>query len=420
VRYISLLIALILTVAFLFPEEGILKQNDFNLENIKRNAPKLFIDCQSCDLDHIRANISFVNYVTEVNETQIYLLITSLRTGSGGYEYTLEFTGYKDFKEINDRLKYVSHQNDTDDEVREGIVKTLKLGLIGYLKHSDLAKYIDITFTEKLDPTKTTDKWNSWVFNLDLSGWVNGEELYNSKNLRYSVVADRVTPQSRVSLRIFSSKYESSYILDDEEVNSISKTRGGSGVYVISLNDHWSFGGFVNVYSSTYRNKSLELRLSPAIEYNIFPYSDATKKQFRFQYKFGYENVKYNEETIYEKMSESLYFHQLSGALELKQKWGSINTSLSLFSYLHDFSKYSAMIHSRISWRIVKGLSFEMSGSYSLIHNQLYLPKGEMTNEEILLHVSALKTSYDYWVSAGIRFTFGSVFNNVVNPRFGY
>lgn len=419
-KFVNLIIVSILTITFLFPEEGVAIKNETDLENIKKNAPKLFIDCQSCDLDHIRTNISFVNYVTEVKEAHIYLLITSLRTGSGGQEYTLEFTGYREFKGINDKLRYISHQNDTDDEVREGIVKILKLGLVSYLKNSDLAKYIDITFTKKLDPTKTTDKWNSWVFNLDFSGWLNGEELFNSKNLRYSASADRVTPQSRVRLKIYSSKYDSSYIIDEEEIKSISKTSFAQGLYVASLNDHWSIGGFVNVFSSTYRNTDVEYRLSPTIEYNVFPYSEATKKQFRFQYKLGFKKTMYNEETIYGKMAESLFFQELSVALELKQKWGSISTSLSWFSYLHDFSKYSAMINSRISWRIFKGFSFDMSGGYSLIHNQLYLPKGELSSEEIFLRVSALKTSFDYWVSAGIRFTFGSVYNNVVNPRFGY
>ncbi len=344
-----------------------------------------------------------------------------MTTGSGGEKFTLEFTGRDKFKGIDDKLVFISGHSDTEDEIREGLVKKLKLGLIEYIKKSGLSNYINISFTKKLDPTKTKDKWNSWVFNLSMGGWFSGETSYSSKNLRYSGSADRVTPGSRIRLSYYSGRYTSSFKINEEEtIKSESRSIFLEGVFVLSLNKHWSFGIFTDYFSSTYRNTDMGFKLSPGIEFNVFPYSEATKKQFRFKYAIGYNNIKYIEETIYNKKKESLYFQSLSAALELKQKWGSITTSISWFAYLHDFNKYSASIRSNVSWRIIKGLSFEMGSGYSVIHNQLYLAKGELTNEEILLRVSALKTSYDYWGSVGLRFTFGSVYNNVVNPRFGY
>jgi len=38
--------------------------------------------------------------------------------------------------------------------------------------------------------------------------------------------------------------------------------------------------------------------------------------------------------------------------------------------------------------------------------------------EEVLLRLRALRGGYDVSFSAGLSFTFGSLFNNVVNPRF--
>ncbi len=417
----SIILVLLFIFVPLLPKQSPIIKTNSDYAQIKKNAPKLFLDCNSCDLDFIRTNITFVNYVTEVKEAQIYLLITKLRTGSGGQEYTMEFSGEKNFKGITEKLKYISKQDDTDDEVRIGIVKTLKMGLIRYIKDSELAKYINISFTKKLDPTLTSDKWNSWVFNLSLRGWFNGQESYKSGNLMYIASANRVTPGSRIRLSLFSSKYTSHYKIEDgDDIESVSKSQSIKTTYVKSLGEHWSVGGFLNANKSSYKNKALEFRLSPSIEYNIFPYKEATKKQFRIQYSIGFKKVKYIDETIYGKLSETLYFHDISFSLELKQKWGSINSSISGSNYFHDFNKYSADISTSISWRIIKGLSFEFSGGYSLIHDQLYLPKGELTNEEILLHVSALATSYAYWFSTGIRFTFGSVYNNVVNPRFGF
>ena len=38
--------------------------NDFM--KIKKTAPKVFIDCDFCDMDYIRENISFVNYLKKI------------------------------------------------------------------------------------------------------------------------------------------------------------------------------------------------------------------------------------------------------------------------------------------------------------------------------------------------------------------
>jgi hypothetical protein len=57
-------------------------------------------------------------------------------------------------------------------------------------------------------------------------------------------------------------------------------------------------------------------------------------------------------------------------------------------------------------------------GSISYIHDQLSLSAGGASQEEILLHRQELETQYRYWGSMGISYTFGSIYNNIVNPRF--
>jgi hypothetical protein len=72
-----------------------------------------------------------------------------------------------------------------------------------------------------------------------------------------------------------------------------------------------------------------------------------------------------------------------------------------------------------LDFRIFKGLSLEISGRYDHIRNQLSLPVGEASPDEVLLARKELATGYDYSVSVGFRYTFGSVYSNVVNPQFG-
>ena len=52
-------------------------------------------------------------------------------------------------------------------------------------------------------------------------------------------------------------------------------------------------------------------------------------------------------------------------------------------------------------------------------YDQINLPKGDADLEEVLLRRRQLETNYEASVSFGFRYRFGSVLNNVVNPRFG-
>jgi len=66
-----------------------------------------------------------------------------------------------------------------------------------------------------------------------------------------------------------------------------------------------------------------------------------------------------------------------------------------------------------------KEADVHISGYYAAVHDQLSLVKGGATLEEILLQRTELATNYSYFASIGFSYTFGSVFSNVVNPRFG-
>jgi len=68
--------------------------------------------------------------------------------------------------------------------------------------------------------------------------------------------------------------------------------------------------------------------------------------------------------------------------------------------------------------RITKGLELSIGGSFSIIHDQLNLIKGEASTEEILLRIKELETSFQYYMHVGLSYTFGAIYNNVVNPRF--
>jgi hypothetical protein len=69
--------------------------------------------------------------------------------------------------------------------------------------------------------------------------------------------------------------------------------------------------------------------------------------------------------------------------------------------------------------RLREGLSLTLAGNFSWIRDQITLPRRGATAEEILLRQRQLATNYSYWISVGLTYTFGAIYNNVVNPRFG-
>ncbi|NNE55213.1 MAG: DUF481 domain-containing protein, partial [Flavobacteriales bacterium] len=188
---------------------------------------------------------------------------------------------------------------------------------------------------------------------------------------------------------------------------------------VRSINNHWSAGVLGSVQSSTFRNIDYNHRFSSAIEYNIFDYKDFNEKQIRIQYRVSYNNFQYVDTTIYNEINEHLFDHSLRVGAEFVQKWGTIDFAATASQYFHDTSLKRLDIWGSVNWRIVKGLSVSVGGNIEFIQDQISLPKGGASDIDILTRQRQLATNYAYWGSTGFTYTFGSIYNNIVNPRFG-
>jgi len=411
---ICLIFVCLVFVSSLYAQEG-----TFDIEELKKSAPKVFFDCDSCDIDFIRTEITFVNYVWDRQEADVHILITTQSTGGGGREYTIAFIGLKDYEDLQNSLKFFSNRIETDDEVRNNLVQILKLGLGPYVARTPMAKGIRLLLREDVKPTAVEDKWNFWVFYVSVDGELRGEEQRKSTQLSGNVSVNRVTPDSKLRMGLDIDSEKDTYEVDDETISSTSESKDFDGLYVKSISEHWSVGGWVSLSSSSYRNIDFAYSIHPAIEYNFFPYSQSTRRQLRALYKIGYGSYRYREMTVFDKMKEGLWNESLSITLELNEPWGTAEFSLEGSHYFHDFKRNRLVVSGELSLRIYKGLSLDIEGSYSAVHDQLALPRGEITLEEILLRRRELASGYRYSAEVGLSYRFGSVFSNVVNPRFG-
>lgn len=388
-------------------------------ETARKNAPNIFIDCRSCDMNYTRQEIPWINYVRDVREADVYVLVTSQNTGSGGIMYTYKFQGLGRFKGMNDTLSYSSDPDETSSVIRTYRTNLLKAGLIRYAARTPIVTELDISHNGNFDEEEVEDKWKNWVFELETSPRFNAEESYKRLQFNNSINIAKVTPDIKIEVEVDYSYIRQRFIDGDEDTTYIRSSRNIDNLIVKSLGNHWSIGLRWDLGSSSSRNHAFNNMFLPSLEYNLFPYSESAHRQLRFQYSAGYQYSKYLETTIYNKTYEHLLLQQMRVAYQVQEKWGSVNLSMLYSGYLHDLSKTSVELYASVRIRIVKGLSLSVNGGGGYINDQLALRKGELSEAERLLRLKEQATSYSLQGGISLTYTFGSIYNNVVNPRFG-
>ncbi len=382
-------------------------------------APRVYLDCWFCDFDYIRTEIPYVNYVYDRANADIHIMITRQHTGSGGREYTLMFLGLGSFSSRSDTMTVVTLHDDTDDEIRRNLTRHIEIGLIPYIYNTDIMESLSIGYEGKKDTVEIEDKWKLWFFRINVGGYFEGEAASSKYSFSNSFSGDRITEDWKIRLSGRFSFEKDSYEIEESTLSSAESHKRFSLLAVKSLSSRWSAGINSRFYSSTYDNIGSAFSAAPGIEFNFFPYSESTRREFRLLYEIGLEYDRYYEETIFNKREEQLLQESLEIAFETKKPWGRIDLFLRGSHYFHDLTKNHLSLYSEVSLRLFKGFSFYMEGGYSRIRDQLALPKSDATIGQILLRRRQLETQYSYWGEVGLEFSFGSIYNNVVNPRFG-
>jgi hypothetical protein len=418
----TLISALMYILLFpLLTQQIMAQENETSSDTLRKGAIKIFLDCQSCDMNYTRQQITFVNFVRDVKEAQVYILITQQNTGSGGSQFTFSYQGLGIFNNMNDTLVYTSNPDETSTIVREKKTNMLQMGLMKYVARTPIFNEIEIRHNSELEQEQVIDKWNNWVFALSTEPQFQSEESDRQFDLRNSFNITKVTPDIKIEIEM-DQNYSQRRVLDDEggDTTYVTNEFEGDNLFVKSLGDHWSAGIKWNIGSSTRENYDLRTAILPSIEYNLFPYSEATHRQLRFLYSVGLQHNNYIDSTIYNQVKETLFKQELNIAFQIQEKWGSVNLALLGSTYLNDFSKNRLELNTSLNLRIFKGLSLQLSGGIAYINDQINLKKGGISDADRLLQLRELSTQYRIQGGIGLTYTFGSIYNNIVNPRFGF
>jgi hypothetical protein len=387
---------------------------------------RVFIDCEyECDTEYLRQTIEFIDYVRDRETADLHVLVTTQGTGGGGTAWNLKFIGQDFFKDRNHTLNFTTATTATDDDRRKELARVFKVGLVSYAAETTVAPNLDVSFRRQGEETTASkperDRWNNWVFRLGAGGNMSGELTSNNRSYRLNFSASRTTEQWKVNVSMFSNTNQSTFkVSDDLTVKSNTNGWNINSLVVKSFGPRWSYGARSSINHSSFSNTGRSIGGSPVIEFDFFPYSESTRRSLTVQYSAGATTFRYRELTIFDKLEETVPSHSLNTSLGLRAPWGSLGGTANISQHLNHTDRYRLSFNGNTDIRLFKGFSFNIYSQYDKIADQIGLRKEEATTEEVLLRLKQRATGYSYYLSFGINYSFGSIYNSTVNPRFGF
>src|SRR6186713_360943 len=107
---------------------------------------RIFLDCYQCDVDHLRRNVRFVDYVRDRSVADLHVLVTTQGTGGGGTSWVVKFIGLDRFLGLDKTFTFNTDQTATSDEQRREFARIFRLGLVAYASDTSSASQLDVTF----------------------------------------------------------------------------------------------------------------------------------------------------------------------------------------------------------------------------------------------------------------------------------
>lgn len=391
--------------------------------------PNVFFDCngRNCNSQYYRTEIDWVNWVNDKEVADVHVIMTSQTTGAGGNEYRLDFIGHGQAEGWEDTHLFQTLPTDTEREQLDGISHALGLGIASYAQQAGYRGLVSLTGPAPESPgagrrlvsqDEVDDPWNLWVFRLNGSGNLDGESTRSTTRLNGSFSANRITPTWKMNFNGNINYNRVDIELDNGNFLNVRTDWGFNPLIVYSVADHWSIGIQGQAGRMTRFNQNFRVEVTPAIEYSVFPYDEATRRAFTFFYKVGPAYRDYIEPTIYNETSELRYEQSLQMQFSQRQEWGDASLSMTGSHFLSDFERNNLAIRGDIDARIVRGFSVNIRGDIAWVNDQIYLPLDDATDAETLLRLQQEATSFNYGIQVGFSIQFGSIFNNVVNNRF--
>jgi len=181
-------------------------------EEPRAGAMNVYLDCEgarrACQSSHFRTEITFVNWVRDLADSQLHIIMTSSSTGSGDV-FTMDFMGREELDGSDDQLTYSHSDTDSDDQRSQGITGLLAVGLARYsVLLGQTGPFIVNTPDDRerrleLPPGlqgDVDDPWDYWVFRVGGNVKYEDEDRSDEKSFSANFSANRTTEMWKISV----------------------------------------------------------------------------------------------------------------------------------------------------------------------------------------------------------------------------
>jgi hypothetical protein len=385
--------------------------------------PTLFLRCpQTCFESYLHERLSYFDFVRAPQLADITLLVVRQPAGNGGERFTVRVAqGAELIEKLEATRTFTAQPGATDHAVRDALVQVALRALHTALESTphEQAFELELPGRDGVALSALHDPWDYWVIAPELGGEADGERGHYYAELTGSLTVRRVTEASKVRLRGSYTRALSGYDLDDE-----GWLRGDvyawetRALYALSIGRHWALGATVTGRGSEFENLERHVHGGPLGELNLFPYVESQRRQLRLVYQVGPWASAYLEPTEAGLMHELRPYHALSIIADAHQPWGSVQWAGQLNMFIDDPKLYRLSTGASITLELFRGLALGLEGKAAYVRDLVNLRGREITDDELILWTAQQRTDYTFEVGVSFIYTFGSIHNTIVNPRF--
>jgi hypothetical protein len=396
--------------------------------------PRLFLSCPSeCFADYLRQELSYFDFVRDPHlDSVLTLVIVREPSGNGGERFSVSLlrpvsataapvAGREPAGSAPAR-SFVGAPGATQHALRQGllqlVLRALQAELAGTTHAADFELRLPPRAPQSLEAV--LDAWDFWVIAPELRASTEAQSGHYYAELLSSLNVWRITQAHKLRLSATQVSSISGFRLEDgSRVKGQNAEWRGRVLYALALGRHWAVGAVAAANRSDYENLDLHVHYAPLVELNLFPYSESSSQQLRVAYQLGPWVNWYQEANQAGLRRELRPYHALSLIADINQAWGNLQWIGQLNSFLDAPELYRLSTGATVALRLAEGLALTLQGQAAFVQDMIAVRGRPVTDTELLLDVTQLPTSYTAELELGITYTFGSVHNTIVNPRFG-
>lgn len=386
--------------------------------------PRLFLQCrQECFENFLRQRLSYFDLVRNPQQADFTVLVVPQVGASGGLRRTVSIVRRSD-PPLAPVPPVEAHTppGATVETQREALLDAIRAALYRALLDTEHqgAFRLSLPARDGNALSRLDDPWDYWVLSAALVANGGATSEFHEVQLLSSLGARRITDSDKLRLSIGYKRRFSRYVLDEEPDARVDVAGWtGRALYARSLGSRWAAGSTFVAASDDYENIAAHFHYGPVIEFNVFPYAHNAVAQLRTAYQAGVWVNWYEEVSILGELRELRPYHALTVIADMNHAWGSFQLGTQLNSFIDDpaLLRLSGVV--QLNVRVLDGLSISAQLEGAWIRDQIAVRRRSPSDVDRLLGTTRVPSAFGVSCDVGLSYTFGSVHNTLVNPRFG-